>query len=463
LQRVNEAIGDPHYHLGLSFFLRQDLAEQLPDMAETIHERYADHVEIKPPWPGAEPHWLLKALGWVGYIPLSPTLLLVLRPKVPLQNLFGMLEYAYQTELKQLGDKKALAECADLREFYTRLAHVLARRVLDRERQGLHRAYLGRRERLPVVAGRPDIPRSLSRPWDVQLECEFEEHTADVEDNQLLAWTLRHIAQSGLCAGAVAGAVRHAWRGLQGSVTLRPFSALECLGRSYHRLNRDYEVLHALCRFFLENSGPAHRSGGYTLFPFLVDMAGLFEGFMAEWLQQHLPPPYELQKQWRVPLNEAEQLRFIIDLVIRDRRTQKPICVLDTKYKREEDGVAPQDIAQVMAYAATQGCPRAMLVYPAGRPKPLTKLGYDVRLGVFDLSGDLEAAGRAFLRDLLGFVARGTPEVPPTPGLDCGSAGASPEPAPIARPACWHRLAARLGAGRHRGRFGIGKIVNPAP
>jgi len=70
--------------------------------------------------------------------------------------------------------------------------------------------------------------------------------------------------------------------------------------------------------------------------------------------------------------------------------------------------VVPQDIAQVMAYAATQGCPQAMLIYPAGQPRSLTtfaRAGHDVRLGVFELSGDLESAGQAFLRDLLGFVA----------------------------------------------------------
>jgi len=57
------------------------------------------------------------------------------------------VEYAYQTELRKLDDDSALIECADLKEFYTRLAHVLARRVLDRERKGLHRAYEGRCER----------------------------------------------------------------------------------------------------------------------------------------------------------------------------------------------------------------------------------------------------------------------------------------------------------------------------
>jgi hypothetical protein len=79
--------------------------------------------------------------------------------------------------------------------------------------------------------------------------------------------------------------------------------------------------------------------------------------------------------------------------------------VLDTKYKKEEDGTASDDVAQVMAYAATQGCKRAVLIYPAGQPKPLTKVGHDVRRGVFDLSGNLESAGQAFLRDLLQFVA----------------------------------------------------------
>lgn len=380
----------------------EDLSAEL---AATIRIRYSDQIAIEQPWPGVESRWRLTALGWVGFIPLSPTLLLALRPKVPLQNLFGMLEYAYQTELKKLDDDKALIECADLKEFYTRLAHVLARRVLDRERKGLHRAYVGRCERLPVVAGRPDIQRSLSRPWDVQLECHFEEHTPDVEDNQVLAWTLRRIAQSGLCTGQSSAAVRHAWRGLQGSVTLRPFSADECLGRIYHRLNRDYEVLHALCRFFLENSGPAHSSGGHTFFPFLVNMAQLFERFVAEWLRKHLPLEYELREQCHVSLSEQERLQFIIDLVLCDRRTRKPLCVLDTKYKKEEDGTAPDDIAQVMAYAATQGCKRAVLIYPSGQPKSLTKLGHEVRRSVFDLSGNLESAGQAFLKDLLQFVA----------------------------------------------------------
>jgi 5-methylcytosine-specific restriction enzyme subunit McrC len=373
------------------------------ELAATIRDRYADQVRIDPPWPGGDGLWRLTCLGWVGFIPLRGDFLLALRPKVPLRNLFGMLEYAYRTDLKKLDEEKSLIECADLREFFTRLAHILARRVLDRGRKGLHRAYVSRCERLPVVCGRPDVERNLRRPWDVQLECHFEEHTADVEDNQLLAWTLRRIAQTGLCTGQGGLAVRHAWRGLQGSVTLRPFDSVDCLGRIYDRVNCDYAVLHALCRFFLENSGPAHSVGGHTFFPFLVDMAQLFEGFVAEWLGRSLPPEYELRPKWSVPLNDRERLRFIIDLVLCDRRTGRALCVLDTKYKTDQQAAAA-DLAQVMAYADTQDCDKAVLVYPAGATKSLTSVGHDVRRGTFDLSGDLERAGQAFLGDLLGFV-----------------------------------------------------------
>jgi 5-methylcytosine-specific restriction enzyme subunit McrC len=133
-------------------------------------------------------------------------------------------------------------------------------------------------------------------------------------------------------------------------------------------------------------------------------LAQLFEQFVAEWLKKHLPPEYELRPQCHVQLSDEERLQFLIDLVLCDRRTGRPLCVRDTKYKKDEDGTASGDIAQVMAYAATQGGKRAVLIYPDGQPKPLAKLGHDVRRGVFNLSGNLESAGEAFLSDLLQFV-----------------------------------------------------------
>ena len=60
---------------------------------------------------------------------------------------------------------------------------------------------------------------------------------------------------SGICTERTLPRVRMAYHALRGSVTVR---------------------------------GPTHEPGGKLMLPFLVDMARLFELFVAEWLQQHL-------------------------------------------------------------------------------------------------------------------------------------------------------------------------------
>jgi 5-methylcytosine-specific restriction enzyme subunit McrC len=89
----------------------------------------------------------------------------------------------------------------------------------------------------------------------------YQEHTADIDDNQILAWTLWVIGRSGLCRPDRALLiVRHAFRQLQGAITLVPITAAMCVDRRYHRLNSDYAPLHALCRFSLAHSGPTTHS-----------------------------------------------------------------------------------------------------------------------------------------------------------------------------------------------------------
>lgn len=373
---------------------------------ERLWQEYGTQVAVDFPSPKTQGCWRLTNLGWVGQIPLTPDVQIALQPKLPLGNLFGMLEVAYRlTGFRFLDGEMA---CASLAEFYERLAHVLARRVLDRERQGLYRAYVAQEAALPYVAGRLDVRRQAQRPWAAALPCEYGEHTADVDDNQIIAWTLHRILQSGLCTERSLPALRQAYRGLAGGVALTPFAAQECVGRLYGRLNADYQPLHALCRFFLEHTGPAHTAGDHTLAPFLIPMPRLFELFVAEWLRQHLPPErFRLEAQERVTFGPEQQWHFDIDLTLYDAATNQILGVLDTKYKAA-DSPATDDIAQIVAYAEIKGCREAALVYPAPLARPLeARLGdIHVRSLTFALDGDLTAAGQAFVA----CVADGTRE-----------------------------------------------------
>ncbi len=366
------------------------------ELGRILWEKYRQQIQVEAPSFMTNHHWRLTAQGWVGHIPLSPEVRLLLKPKVELSNLFRMWEYAYR--LNNFNLPPYLVESDSLPEFYERLAHILALKVMNRARQGLHRAYLPQTEALPYVRGRLD-PRP-QRPGHINLTCHYEERTADTPDNQILAWTLWRIAHSGLCSERIAPAVRRALHYLHGPATLTPHGPQDCLGRLYHRLNEDYRPLHALCRFFLDQTGPGHTSGDRAMLPFLVDMARLFELFVVEWLRANLPAHLELKEQETVNLNPSGSLHFRIDISLCEKSTGLTRCVLDTKYKTGPPATA--DIAQVMAYAQVKGCSQAILVYPAPPPQPLDALigGIRVRSLTFNLSGNLEEAGDVFLQAL---------------------------------------------------------------
>jgi 5-methylcytosine-specific restriction enzyme subunit McrC len=372
--------------------------DEIPNSAGVeLYEKYKNQVDVEFPNYKTGNKWQLKAKGWVGYIPISPELGLKLQPKVPIKNLFGMLEYAYS--LKSFRFLEGLMDCDSLEEFYNCLAQVLAQKIIERCRKGLYRTYLPKTKQLAYVRGRLNVRELIQKPWNVQVKCSYEEYTADIVENQILTWTLFNIGRSGFCSERVSPTVRKAYHTLQGLVTVQPCSVKDC-SELYNRLNEDYRVLHNFCRFFLENTVPSHERGNHKVLPFLVDMARLYELFVAEWLKANLSPNLIIKSQERV--NLGENLYFKTDLVLYDALTAKPRYILDTKYKTP---VSPsfQDVAQVVAYAVSKNCQEVILVYPTLLTHSLDKFIGDIRVRslTFSLDDNLNRAGQTFLQKLL--------------------------------------------------------------
>ena len=374
--------------------------EEIPeDLARELHGLFGSQVAVEPPSFLNNNSWRLTSQGWVGYIPLTDDFHISLVPKVPIRNLFGMLEYAYRLDFKIL---EGLADSEAIAELYERLALILAKRVLDRIRRGLYRSYVGESENLPYVRGRIDVLAHVRTPMRVLLPCHFEDHTADLEENQILLWTLTRILESGICTERSLSHIRQARRALQGFATAYSFSPEKCVDRLYNRLNQDYEPLHALCRFFLEHTGPTHRLGDRRMLPVLVDMERLFELFVVEWLKRHIPAPYSVRGQETVQFQMGTTVSINIDITIDDMSTGRTLAVLDTKYKATEQP-APSDIQQVVAYAEAKSCQRAVLIYPTPLARPISGLwGKDIQVQslVFRLDDELDQGGREFLDSL---------------------------------------------------------------
>lgn len=379
--------------------LRLERGALSEEAGEILWKRFGTHVDVAFPSPRTDWDWELTSVGWVGHIPLTADVALDLRPRVPLSNLFRMWEYAYR--LKSAEFLAGLMDCASLDDFYEQLAGLLAGWTLDRTRKGLHREYVGMKDRLPYVRGRLDSRRLATASWDPHPHCRYQLRTADIDDNRILSWTLDRVLRSGLIGARTAPRVRSAYRALRSVAPPTPIAAAGCVGRQYHRLNADYRRMHALARFFLEQTGPSHEVGDRTMVPFLVNMPRLFELFVAEWLHAHAPPDIRVDSQEVIDLDPQRSIQFRIDLVMREASTGLPTTVIDTKYKIGPP--ATSDVEQVVAYATAQGCTEAVLIYPGfvEASRELHVGPVRVRELSFDIGRDLDAAGFSLLDRLL--------------------------------------------------------------
>jgi 5-methylcytosine-specific restriction enzyme subunit McrC len=371
-------------------------------VALKIHREHGHQIHIDFPTLLNENHYALRSRGYVGQLALSNKIHLQIQPKIPLTNLFGLIEYGYRLNALQLLEKHTPLET--LSEVFEFLAAILAKKVRDRAQRGLLRDYVEREGELPYLRGRfiPETSFKNGIKRRLTVGCRFHHHTTNVLDNRILAWTLCCLRNLPLQRLEVKQLVHQAFRLVSGAVELNYVGPEECLDRVYHRLNQDYRSMHALCRFFLENSGPQLGGGKREFMSLLVHMPALFEVFVAEWLKAHLGGEYALISQYRVSLKGSETLAFRIDMVLSEVGSGRVLAVLDTKYKR---GEAPDeaDIQQVVAYAVRMETSRAFLVYPSQTTRPLALQVGNVQVGtlVFDLGGDLKESGTIFIRQLL--------------------------------------------------------------
>jgi 5-methylcytosine-specific restriction enzyme subunit McrC len=368
--------------------------------ALTLAKKYGAQISVGFPTPLNNNRFVLKSRGYIGQIPVSSDKLLRIAPKVPVSNVFGMLEYAYK--LKSFRILEGIIDTETIDDLFERLASILARRVLDRARKGLLQGYLQETDSLSFVRGRIQIVQTLRNAsrGSPQLYCEYEEHTIDLEDNRILAWTLYCLRRLQFKRLSVQREVRQAYLVLAGSITLEQKDAQDCVERFYHRLNKDYEPMHGLCRLFLEHLGPGISAGERLSLPFMLYMPKLFETFVAEWLKENMPSDIAVDPHYGVKLESTVELRFDMDILLRHKSTGKVLAVLDTKYKREMQP-NEEDISKVVAYAVQMNAPLAILIYPSTLSHPTrTKVGdIVVQTVVFDINND-DLGGASFLREL---------------------------------------------------------------
>ena len=392
----------PRSHLTITEYTPTRLPHEALSMTngERLWREYGTKIQVDFPSPGTNNSWQIRSLGWAGIVNVGEDLQLTIIPRDGLRSLFSMLEYAYRLGSFHL--YRGLVGCGSIEEFYSELAGILARALLERSRRGLLRGYQTRDSQLGYLRGRLDLERHSRSDNPNVIACRYQEQTCDIPENRIVLAALVMIERSGLLSERVLPAVSRARRELCGIVSERGVSSADFARIAYSRLSEDYAMMHALCRFFLDSSGPTYPASGRSISPFLVDMAYLFELFVAEWLRRHLPENLRLHTQSKLTPTGDHPLHFRVDILIVDAATDQPLLVIDTKYK--SDGrIDPSDVAQVVTYAEGTGCHDAVLLYPRPPKSPLDIRVGDIRVRAlsFPIDADLDTAGYVLLSRLL--------------------------------------------------------------
>jgi len=105
--------------------LKEETDHQIPksDLAKesalSLHQIYGKLINVDFPTPLNNNCYVLRPKGYIGQIPVLDDLLIRIRPKVPIKNVFGMLEHAYK--LKSFKFIEGIVDVDSLDDVFERL------------------------------------------------------------------------------------------------------------------------------------------------------------------------------------------------------------------------------------------------------------------------------------------------------------------------------------------------------
>ena len=307
---------------------------------------------------GAAGQRRVTANHYVGSINVAGLQVLV-RPKIPLRNLFLLLEVGLRPQ--DWHDEAVRFETTG--DLLPALVSFFARTTETTLARGLYHSYQEQRDRLVALRGRVDIARQLSRPGIViPTACRFTEFTADLIENSYL----KAAVSRSLRVARVQAIDRR--RLMQHLVTLEDVGDV----RHHHtdhdrvkftRLNEHYRPALRLARLVLANLTLQDVVGETQASSFMLDMNDLFERFVTERLQRALRGRLEVKIQHRDRLDEEGAVAIRPDLVFRSGGT--PSFVADVKYKLTDEAAAGRhpDYYQLLAYTTALDLPEGVLIY----------------------------------------------------------------------------------------------------
>jgi 5-methylcytosine-specific restriction enzyme subunit McrC len=352
---------------------------------------------------------IIAAGGFIGLIPLTPSVTIEVNPKLPVRNLARVLDVA-RSSLMPLATADRLYLTNDgptdsIMEFFGRN---LLDAVKPLELLGLHKEYVRRALSTTHPSGRIDISSSLKQHWSHgqlhRVVAQRFEQTSDIPVNrvikhaiQFLLQRLRSTAPTSL---EVIKKANHAFNRLPVSIGAIAVADLQeaksAIQRRHLPAQRDYYYRALeIALLILSNGGIALQEKGsdVLLRSFVVNFDDLFECYIRRVLQSFSSNEigvFDGNNERRKFLFQNTKIHHAQpDIVVTSNVTAKTI-VSDVKYK---DQPKRDDINQAVTYAVSYGTTKTLIIHQVqpGNPSGLKHIGVIGGISVDAYGFDLDS------------------------------------------------------------------------
>lgn len=287
---------------------------------------------------------------------------ILIRPKIPLPNVFFYLSYAVGLARWD----QARFPYAEEDDLLRAVAYLFEAEVADAFRYGLLRGYQAREETLPTVRGRIDLGSQLRRRQGqvFPLENRYQEYSEDIDINRVLRAALEQL----LRVPGLDTTVRRRLAGRRrdfADVARCEFSPTSVPELRFNRLTDHWELAARLAQLILRQDSLRDEMGPHRGVSFTVDMASLFEKFVENVARQE-----SRARGWtlvaQAPRRLTNSVEIRPDLVV--RRGGVDCAVGDAKYKELEIPDWPHaDLYQLLGYCTALGLPKGLLIFADSR------------------------------------------------------------------------------------------------
>lgn len=200
-----------------------------------------------------------------------------------------MLSYAFTTLTPTEDDEIATKEFDNIHNLF---AAILAKGIGQQLKQGLYREYLNRKEDMPVMRGKIDMPGTIKNKLARKqvLTCEYDELSENNLLNQILKTTVMLLIRHAKVDVEYKSDLKKEMLFFSEMDTIEPTSIKWSTIR-FQRSNQSYRMLISLCQFILEGMLLTTDQGEYKMASFVDEqrMCRLYEKFILEYFSKEYP------------------------------------------------------------------------------------------------------------------------------------------------------------------------------